>query len=88
MFHIVLVLLVAAISVLGWLMVNSSPRVLAMILSPRLAFGTGAGFFILGLFCAFFQLYASVSYGPYLALLLASLLTPGLDRLFSPSPLV
>src|SRR5438876_12360449 len=54
MFHVVLVLLVIAISVLGWLMVNNSPRVLAMILSPRLAFGTGAAFFTLGLFCAFF----------------------------------
>jgi Na+-translocating ferredoxin:NAD+ oxidoreductase RnfD subunit len=41
-----------------------------------------------GILAAFFQLYASVSYGPYLALLVASLLSPVLDKLFTPRPLV
>jgi len=34
------------------------------------------------------QLYVSVSYGPYLALLIISLLTPTLDRFFRQRPLV
>jgi Na+-translocating ferredoxin:NAD+ oxidoreductase RnfD subunit len=43
---------------------------------------------LVGLLAAVFQLYASVSIGPYLALLAASLLTPWLDRLFRPRTLV
>jgi Na+-translocating ferredoxin:NAD+ oxidoreductase RnfD subunit len=43
---------------------------------------------IAGLLTAVFQLYASVSYGPYLALLIASLLTPTFDKLLGPKPLV
>jgi hypothetical protein len=33
-------------------------------------------------------LYLDVSYGPYLALLVVGLLTPLLDRIFLPRPLV
>lgn len=43
---------------------------------------------ITGLLAATFQLYVSVTFGPYLALLLASLLTPVLDRWFRPRALV
>jgi Na+-translocating ferredoxin:NAD+ oxidoreductase RnfD subunit len=43
---------------------------------------------VLGALAAVLQLYLSVSYGPYMALLLASLLTPTLDRLYRPRPLV
>lgn len=42
----------------------------------------------LGVTTAAFQLYVSVSYGPYLALLIVSLLTPELDRWFGVKPLV
>jgi electron transport complex protein RnfD len=41
-----------------------------------------------GILTAAMQLYASVSFGPYLALLLVSLLTPVMDRVFRPRPLV
>jgi Na+-translocating ferredoxin:NAD+ oxidoreductase RnfD subunit len=41
----------------------------------------------LGFVCATFQLYVSVSFGPYLALLIASLLTPELDRWFGVRPI-
>ena len=43
---------------------------------------------LIGLASAALQLYVSVAYGPYLALLAVSLLTPELDRCFSPKPLV
>jgi Na+-translocating ferredoxin:NAD+ oxidoreductase RnfD subunit len=42
----------------------------------------------LGVTAAAFQLYVSVSYGPYLALLIVSLLTPELDKWFRVKPLV
>jgi len=42
----------------------------------------------LGVLCAVFQLYASVSMGPYIALLIIVLLTPTLDRAMTPRPLV
>ncbi len=42
----------------------------------------------LGVLCAIFQLYASVSMGPYIALLVIVLLTPTLDRAMTPRPLV
>jgi Na+-translocating ferredoxin:NAD+ oxidoreductase RnfD subunit len=44
--------------------------------------------FIAGAGTAALQLYMSVSVGPYVALLLASLLTPALDLWFRPRPLV
>jgi Na+-translocating ferredoxin:NAD+ oxidoreductase RnfD subunit len=43
---------------------------------------------LVGLLSAGFQLYASVAIGPYLGLLMASLLTPTLDKWFRPRPLV
>jgi Na+-translocating ferredoxin:NAD+ oxidoreductase RnfD subunit len=43
---------------------------------------------LIGLLTAMFQLYVSVSIGPYLALLTASLFTPTLDKTFSPRTLV
>ena len=43
---------------------------------------------LVGILTAALQLYASVSFGPYLALLLASLLTPLMDRFFRQRPLV
>ena len=41
----------------------------------------------IGLMAAALQLYVSVSWGPYVALLIAGLLTPVADRLFQPRPL-
>lgn len=43
---------------------------------------------LIGLLAAAGQLYGSVDYGPYVALLLASLLGPPLDWFFRPRPLV
>jgi len=43
---------------------------------------------VAGLLAAPAQLYISVSMGPYLAVFAASLLTPLLDRWFTPTPLV
>jgi len=43
---------------------------------------------LVGLLAAFFQLYMNVSYGPYIGLLLASLLTPMLDTWIKPRTLV
>src|SRR5439155_19980570 len=41
-----------------------------------------------GTLTAVLQLYISVSFGPYLALLVVSLLTPTFDKMFRPRPLV
>jgi electron transport complex protein RnfD len=43
---------------------------------------------IIGMLTAFFQLYVSVAVGAYVALLLASILTPTFDKLFRPRTLV
>ena len=43
---------------------------------------------LIGLFAAVFQLYVSVAFGPYLALMSASLLTPTLDKWLRPRALV
>jgi Na+-translocating ferredoxin:NAD+ oxidoreductase RnfD subunit len=43
---------------------------------------------LIGLLAAVFQLYVSVSFGPYLALLIVSLVTPTCDKVFRPRPLV
>ena len=43
---------------------------------------------LVGVLAAGFQLYASITYGAYLGLLLVSLLTPLLDRVFRQRPLV
>ena len=56
-------------------------------INPMTRRGTWIFAITLGVVCAVFQLYVSVSYGPYLALLLISLLTPELDRIFKVRPL-
>jgi hypothetical protein len=56
-FHIVLILLVAVLTCMGWFLVHSAPRALSMILPPRLTFGIGAAFFVVGLFLAFTSAY-------------------------------
>lgn len=43
---------------------------------------------LLGIVAAGMQLYVSISFGPYLALLIVSLLTPLFDRMFRQHPLV
>jgi Na+-translocating ferredoxin:NAD+ oxidoreductase RnfD subunit len=43
---------------------------------------------VIGCLCAAAQLYVSVDFGPYVALLVASLLTPTLDWMFRPRPLI
>jgi Na+-translocating ferredoxin:NAD+ oxidoreductase RnfD subunit len=43
---------------------------------------------LIGVMTAALQLYASVTWGPYLALLVASLLTPSFDKILRPRPLV
>ena len=43
---------------------------------------------VAGALCAVAQLYMSVSFGPYIALLLASLLTPLMDWWFRARPLI
>jgi Na+-translocating ferredoxin:NAD+ oxidoreductase RnfD subunit len=43
---------------------------------------------LIGLLAAVFQLYVSVSFGAYLALLAVSLLTPACDRWFRPRPII
>ena len=42
---------------------------------------------LLGILAAVFQLYVSVSFGPYLALLIVGILTPELDRWFKVRPM-
>jgi electron transport complex protein RnfD len=42
---------------------------------------------LIGSLAAVMQLYVDVSYGPYVALLVVSILTPLLDRIFGPRPL-
>ena len=43
---------------------------------------------LIGFLAAILQLYVSVSFGPYLALLIVSLVTPTCDKMFRPRPLV
>jgi Na+-translocating ferredoxin:NAD+ oxidoreductase RnfD subunit len=50
--------------------------------------GRGIYALLIGILTGVFQLYTSVSFGPYLALLLVSLVTPLLDRRLRPRPLV
>jgi len=57
-------------------------------LRPIMRRGRAVFAIALGLLSAVFQLYASVSMGPYIALLIVVLLTPTLDRIFKPRPLV
>jgi Na+-translocating ferredoxin:NAD+ oxidoreductase RnfD subunit len=61
----------------------TSPSIRPMARRARIIYAILAGGFSAAL-----QLYLGVSFGPYLALLLASLLTPALDMVFRPRALV
>ena len=61
----------------------TAPAVRPMARRARVLYAAAAG-----ALTAIFQLYLSVSWGPYLALLAASLLTPLMDRWFRPRALV
>jgi Na+-translocating ferredoxin:NAD+ oxidoreductase RnfD subunit len=63
--------------------IATSPSVRPVSKSARAVYAA-----LIGILTAAFQLYASVSYGPYVALLIASLLTPTFDKLLRPRPLV
>jgi len=63
--------------------IATSPSVRPMARRARAVYAA-----VIGLLCAAAQLYFSVDYGPYVALLIASLLTPTLDWLFRPRPLL
>jgi Na+-transporting NADH:ubiquinone oxidoreductase subunit NqrB len=57
----------------------TSPQAQPMSRAGRAVYGA-----LIGLLCGPMQLYGSVAVGPYVALLLASLASPCLDRIFSP----
>jgi putative Mn2+ efflux pump MntP len=54
MFHLVLIAIVLAVSTLCWLLVNSAPRAVSVLLPRNLTFILGAWLLIIGLFCAFY----------------------------------
>jgi Na+-translocating ferredoxin:NAD+ oxidoreductase RnfD subunit len=61
----------------------TSPAVRPMARRARALFAV-----LVGILAAVFQLYVSVSFGPYLALLVLSLVTPTCDQFFKPRPRV
>jgi Na+-translocating ferredoxin:NAD+ oxidoreductase RnfD subunit len=61
----------------------TAPAVRPMARRARVIYGL-----LVGILAAGLQLYVSIPYGPYLALLIVSLLTPALDRMFRQHPLV
>lgn len=61
----------------------TAPAVRPMARRARVIYGL-----LVGVLAAGMQLYVSISWGPYLALLVVSLLTPALDRMFRQHPLV
>jgi Na+-translocating ferredoxin:NAD+ oxidoreductase RnfD subunit len=61
----------------------TAPSLRPMARRARVIYG-----FLVGVLAAGLQLYVSISYGPYLALMVVSLLTPLLDRLFRQRALV
>jgi Na+-translocating ferredoxin:NAD+ oxidoreductase RnfD subunit len=63
--------------------IATSPSVRPMARRARVMYAA-----VIGLLCAGMQLYVSVDFGPYIALLIASLLTPSLDWFFRPRPSV
>jgi Na+-translocating ferredoxin:NAD+ oxidoreductase RnfD subunit len=63
--------------------IATAPALRPMVRRARVIYGL-----LVGLLAAGLQLYVSVSYGPYLALLIVSLLTPVLDGMFKQHPLV
>ena len=60
----------------------------APIIRPMTRRGRTVYALLLGAIAAVLQLYVSVSYGPYVALLIVSLLTPALDQWFTLKPLI
>jgi hypothetical protein len=56
-FLVIVVILAAALAVLGWFLVQSAPRVLSMVLPRTLTFAIGVFFFILSLLSAFIAAY-------------------------------
>jgi hypothetical protein len=56
-FTLVLLFCVGALSTLSWFLVQSSPRVLSMVMPRRLTFGIGLGFFLLAAFAAHANAY-------------------------------
>ena len=63
MYHLVLLGIVGALSLGGWAIIRTSPRVLSMLLPPGLTFGIGAGLFVTAVFCAFLAAYGLRSAG-------------------------
>jgi Na+-translocating ferredoxin:NAD+ oxidoreductase RnfD subunit len=63
--------------------IATSPSIRPMAHRPRVIFAA-----MIGLLSALLQLYVSVDFGPYIALLLVCLLTPSLDWFFRPRPSV
>jgi Na+-translocating ferredoxin:NAD+ oxidoreductase RnfD subunit len=63
--------------------IATAPALRPMVRRARVIYGL-----LVGILAAGLQLYVSVSYGPYLALLIVSLLTPLLDGMFRQHPLV
>jgi Na+-translocating ferredoxin:NAD+ oxidoreductase RnfD subunit len=61
----------------------TAPALRPMAQRARILYGL-----LVGVLAAGLQLYVSISYGPYLALLIISLITPACDRVFKPHPLV
>ncbi|MDB5171685.1 MAG: RnfD, RnfE family, partial [Phycisphaerales bacterium] len=61
----------------------TSPSIRPMARRARVIYAVLAGGFSAAL-----QLYLGVAFGPYLALLLASLFTPALDKVFRPRAMV
>lgn len=58
MYHIVLIAVVLTLSLGIWNLVHASPRSVAMILSPGVAFFCGAFFLCFGIFFAFLSAYS------------------------------
>jgi Na+-translocating ferredoxin:NAD+ oxidoreductase RnfD subunit len=63
--------------------IATAPALRPMARRARILYGL-----LVGVLAASMQLYVSISYGPYLALLIISLVTPACDRFFKPHPLV
>ncbi|HXH22164.1 MAG TPA: hypothetical protein VNN10_09045 [Dehalococcoidia bacterium] len=58
MYHLTLLLLVAALGGLGWMLVRSAPAVLSLVLPRDLTFALGALVFVFGAFTGFTAAFA------------------------------
>jgi hypothetical protein len=83
MYHVTLIGLIAGVSYLGWLLANTTPRQLAMILPRTLTFVLGSFFLIMGVFFAFFGAFAVGDGGAIIVCLIQSFV--GLWLIFSGS---